>query len=59
MTKEEEYWEQKGYDAMEEGYYEEYPKKYQKVYRLGQWRAYEEGKSFKNEKPYFDKPKQR
>ena len=37
----------------------EHPKKHQNSYRLGQWRAYEEGKSFKNEKPYFDKPKQR
>ena len=66
MSKEEEYWEQKGYDDKCWGYPildhawdedKKYPKKYQKVYRLGQWRAYEEGKSFKNEKPYFDKPK--
>jgi hypothetical protein len=68
MTKEEEYWEQKGYNDACWGYPildhawdrdEEYPKRYQKSYRLGQWRAYEEGESFKGEKPYFDKPKQK
>ena len=67
MSKEEEYWEQRGYDDKCWGYPvldhvwdedKKYPKKYQQSYRLGQWRAYEEGKSFKNEKPYFDKPKQ-
>lgn len=70
-TNKEEYWEQQGYDAACWGYpildhvwddderYPGHPKKYQKVYRLGQWRAYEEGKSFKGEKPWFDKPKQR
>ena len=69
MKEEEQYWEQKGYDDKCWGYVtldfvwdkdkKEHPKKHQNSYRLGQWRAYEEGKSFKNEKPYFDKPKQR
>ena len=68
MSEEEENWEQKGYEAKCWGYPvldhawdedKKYPKKHQKSYRLGQWRAYEEGKSFRNEKPYFDKPKQR
>ena len=60
MNKEEQYWEQKGYDDKIDNISECYTSiKYQNSYRLGQWRAYEEGKSFKNEKPYFDKPKQR
>ena len=70
MSKEEIYWEQQGYDDKCWGYpkldhvwddnerHPNYPKKYQKAYRLGQWRSYEEGKSFKGEKPYFDKPKE-
>ena len=65
MIEKEKYWEQKGYDDRCWGYpildhawdeNKKYPKKYQKFYRLGQWRAYEEGKSCRNEKPYFDKP---
>lgn len=60
MNKEEQYWEQKGYDDVVDDISECYTSiKYQNSYRLGQWRAYEEGKSFRNEKPYFDKPKQR
>ncbi len=60
MNKEEQYWEQKGYDDVVDDISECYTSiKYQNSYRLGQWRAYEEGKSFKNEKPYFNKPKQR
>ena len=60
MKEEEQYWEQKGYDDVVDDISECYTSiKYQNSYRLGQWRAYEEGKSFKNEKPYFDKPKQR
>ena len=67
-------WYQLGFDEQEWGYplldhvwkkrtifnwYPKYPKKYQNAYRLGQWRAYEEGKSSRGEKPYFEKPKQR
>ena len=60
MKEEEQYWEQKGYHDVVDDISECYTSiKYQNSYRLGQWRAYEEGKSFKNEKPYFDKPKQR
>ena len=69
INKEEQYWEQKGYDDKCWGYVtldfvwdkdkKEHPKKYQNAYRLGQWRAYEEGKSPRGEKPYFNKPKQR
>ena len=60
MNKEEQYWEQKGYDDVVDDISECYTSiKYQNSYRLGQWRAYEEGKSFRNEIPYFDKPKQR
>ena len=67
----EEYWEQKGYDDQDWGYplldhvwkkktmfnwNPKYPKKYQESYRMGQWRAHEEGVA---SKPWFDKPKQR
>ena len=49
MNKEEQYWEQKGYDDVVDDISECYePLKYQNSYRLGQCRAYiEEGKSFK------------
>ena len=59
MNKEEQYWEQKGHDDVVDDISECYePLKYQNSYRLGQWRAYEEGKSPRGEKPYFNKPKQ-
>ena len=51
MNKEEQYWEQKGYDDKIDNISECYTSiKYQNSYRLGQWRAYEATKSFNKPK---------
>jgi len=51
VMKEEQYWEQKGFDDVVDDISECYiPIKYQNSYRLGQWRAYEATKSFNKTK---------
>ena len=57
MSEDEKYWEKKGYNDKLQGKSiadkiwnkntKEYPKEYHNIYRLGQWKAYEESKIFK------------
>ena len=61
-----EYWKETGYNDQCWGYpiaefawkdderYPHYPSKYQQIYNAGRRKAYDEGKSFKGEKPYIE-----